>query len=182
VFSGGQFLGGGGALGVAPHGGSVFGLRMSFLANRTIQLNAGGFYGLLERNVYSPLEPPDERISGPVDNDVLWVDVSLHFNLTGGKTWRRLAPFGGVASGLAFTETLPNDPASFRMGTKFYLAPLVGVRYFFAERAALQLESRFHFWQAKYPGAFAQEGINQAEWLVTPWINLGLAWAFDWPF
>ena len=182
VFSGGQFFGGGGSLGVAPHNGSVFGLRMSFLANRTIQINGGGFYGLLERNVYHPLEPPGERVESGIDNDVLWIDGSIHFNMTGGKSWNRLAPFAGAAIGLAFSESLDDDPADFDMGTKFYLAPLVGVRYFLNDRAALQLESRFHFWQIKYSGPFSQELISQSEWSLSPWINFGLAWAFDWPF
>lgn len=182
VFSGGEFFGAGGTLGVGPHGGRVFGLRMSFLANRTIQLNGGGFYGLLERNVYDPTDPPGQRITGPVDNNVFWVDGAIHFNLTGGKTWRRLAPYGGAAIGLAFSENLSDDPAGFKMGTKFYLAPVLGVRLFLADRVALQLENRFNFWQIKYSGAFSQELISSSEWSVSPWVNLGLAWAFDWPF
>lgn len=182
VFSGGQFFGGGGTLGVAPHDGSVFGLRMSFMANRTIQINGGAFYGLLERNVYHPLQPPGNRLEEGIGNDVLWIDGSIHFNLTGGKSWKRLAPFAGSAIGLSFSESLDDDPADFDMGTKFYLAPLVGVRFFLSDRAALQLESRFHLWQIKYSGPFSQELISQSEWSFSPWINLGLAWAFDWPF
>jgi hypothetical protein len=155
---------------------------MSFLANRTVQINGGAFYGLLERNVYHPLQPPGSRLESGVDNDVLWIDGSVHFNITGGKSWNGLAPFAGSAIGLSFSESLPNDPASFDMGTKFYLAPLVGVRFFLSDRAALQLESRFHLWQIKYSGPFSQELISQSEWSFSPWVNLGLAWAFDWPF
>ncbi|HEX9896010.1 MAG TPA: hypothetical protein VGA78_18910 [Gemmatimonadales bacterium] len=182
VLSGGRFLGSGGAVGVAPHGGNVYGLRMSFLANRTIQLSAGGFYGMLSRSIYDPAEPADERIVGTTDTDVLWIDAAIHFNLTGGKTWHRLAPFAGAAAGLAFSENLPDDPASFKMGTKFFLAPVLGVRFFLGQRLALQAESRFNFWQIKYTTAFVQEAIESSEWSVSPWLNLGLAWAFDWPF
>lgn len=182
VVSGGKFFGSGGAIGVAPHQGNVVGLRFSFLANRTIQLNAGGFYGMLERDVYDPTQPAGSRISGPIDNTVVWVEGGLQFNLTGGKSWNRFAPFAGASAGLAFSESLSDDPAFFKMGTKFVFAPVIGTRFFLSDRLALQLESRFNFWQIKYPGAFAQEGIQSSEWSVSPWVNLGLAWAISWPF
>ncbi len=178
VFTGGQFFGNGGDAGVAPHDGPVAGLRMSFLANKTVQINGGVMYGFLGRMIYDPSQPSGERFSGPVDNDVLWLDGSIHFNLTGGKTWHRLAPFVGSGIGVAFTEDLPTT--TFNLGTKFYFAPLVGVRWFLSDAVALQLESRFHFWNIKYSVSFAQESISSSEWSVTPWVNLGLAWA--WPF
>lgn len=178
VFTGGQFFGSGGDAGVAPHDGPVAGLRMSFLANKTVQLNGGVMYGFLGRLIYDPTQPAGERFSGPVDNNVFWLDSSIHFNLTGGKAWHRLAPFVGSAIGVAFTEDLPTT--TFNLGTKFYFAPLVGVRWFLGNAVALQLESRFQFWNIKYTASFAQESIFRSEWSVTPWVNLGLAWA--WPF
>lgn len=178
VFTGGQFFGNGGDAGVAPHDGPVAGLRMSFLANKTVQVNGGVMYGFLGRLIYDPTKPSGERFSGPVNNDVLWADASIHFNLTGGKAWHRLAPFVGSAIGVAFTEDLP--ATVFNLGTKFYFAPLVGVRWFLSDGVALQLEGRFQFWNIKYTTSFAQESITSSEWSVTPWVNLGLAWA--WPF
>jgi hypothetical protein len=182
VFSGGEFFGDGGTIGVAPHEGHVFGLRLSFLANKTIQLNAGGFYGLLQRKIYDPTQPAGDRLIGDADNDVLWIEGSIHFNMTGNKSWHRLAPFAGAATGLAFAENLADDPAGFEMGTKFFLAPLIGTRIFLTDRIALQAEGRFNFWQIKYTASFAQEQVERGEWSLSPWVNLGLAWAFSWPF
>jgi len=178
VFSGGEFFGGGGDAGVAPHDGPVAGFRMSFLANKTVQLDAGIMYGFLGRLVYDPFQPAGQRFSGPVDNDVLWVDGAIHFNLTGGKAWHRLAPFVGNAIGVAFVEDLRTT--AFNLGTKFYFAPLVGVRYFLSDNLALTAEGRFQFWSIKYTVSFAQEGFSASEWSVTPWVNIGLALA--WPF
>lgn len=174
----GQFFGNGGDAGVAPHDGPVAGLRMSFLANKTVQIDAGVMYGLLGRLVYDPFQPVGQRFSGPVDNDVLWAEGAIHFNLMGGKTWHRLAPFVGNAIGLAFVEDLRST--AFNLGTKFYFAPLVGVRYFLSDALALTAESRFQFWSISYTVSFAQEGFSASEWSVTPWVNLGLAIA--WPF
>ncbi len=182
VFSAGRFFGTGGQVGVGPHHGTVVGLRLSFLANKALQLNIGGFYGTLERLVYDPLAPEGSRFSGPEDNTVVWVDGSIHFNLTGGKTWRGLAPYVGAGTGVAFSENLADDPASFRMGSKFTLIPLVGTRFFLADRLALTAEGRFNFWKISYTTPFAGEGVPEEEWVVTPWVNIGLAWAFAWPF
>ena len=178
VASGGQFFGNGGDAGVAPHDGPVFGLRMAFLANKTVQINGGMFYGMLGRLVYTPSQPAGQRFSGPFDNDVIWLDAAIHFNLMGGKTWHRLAPYVGSGVGLAITEDLPGT--SFNMGTKFVFSPLVGVRWFFTDALAIQAESRFQFWNINYTAGFAQEFISSSEWSVTPWINIGLAVA--WPF
>jgi len=178
VLSGGQFFGNGGDAGVAPHDGPVVGLRMSFLANKTVQIDGGMFYGMLGRLVYDPAQPPGQRFSGPVDNDVIWMDAAIHFNLMGGKTWHRLAPFVGTGFGLAIAEDLQGT--TFNLGTKFTFSPTIGVRYFLSDALALNLESRFQFWNIKYEASFAQELISSSEWSVTPWINLGLAVA--WPF
>jgi hypothetical protein len=174
----GQFFGSGGDVGVAPHNGPVVGLRMAFLANRTVQINGGFFYGMLGRMIYDPAQPQGQRFTGPVDNDVIWLDGSIHFNLMGGKTWHRLAPFVGSGIGMAIVEDLPG--ANFNLGTKFSFSPLVGVRYFLTDAVALNFESRFQFWNIKYSASFAQEVFESSEWDVTPWINIGLAIA--WPF
>ena len=132
----GQFFGNGGDAGVAPHDGPVAGLRMSFLANKTVQINGGMFFGQLGRLVYDPAQPTGQRFTGPVDDEVIWLDAAIHFNLMGGKTWHRLAPFVGSGIGMAIVEDVPG--ANFNMGTKFTFSPLVGARFFLSRRARAQ--------------------------------------------
>ena len=178
VLSGGQFFGDGGDVGVAPHDGSTFGLKMAFMANKTVQLNAGFYYGLLGRLIYDPTQPQGQRFTGPVDNDVIWLDGSINFNLMGGKTWHRLAPYVGSGLGMAIVEDVQGT--NFNLGTKFVFSPLIGVRFFVTDAVALSLENRFNFWNIKYTASFAQESVSSSEWSVTPWVNIGLQIA--WPF
>jgi hypothetical protein len=188
VASGGYFFGDGGQVGVAPHDGPVAGLGVTFLSNKPLQFGAGVFWGPMQRNILDLGLPAGQRVIKSVDHNVVWVDVNLHFNFTGNKSWHRLAPFAGVATGVAFTSNVPDDPTVFEMGTKFTFTPLIGTRIFLARRLHLQVEGRFQFWQIKYGEMYYQGDepvITQGrrnEWDVTPWVNVGLGYAVAWPF
>jgi hypothetical protein len=171
----GQFFGDGGTYGVAPHNGQTYGLHINLMANRPVQINAGIIYGDLERLLLDPRKPVGERSTGPVPNSVLWIDTGVQFNLTGNKTWHGLAPYTGVMSGLAFVESAPEDPGLFKMGTTFVLSPMIGTRYFLGRSVHLLAEARFQFWQVKYPTTYGGVG---GQWLLTPWVQLGLGFPF----
>jgi opacity protein-like surface antigen len=172
VASGGYFFGNGGDAGVAPHDGPVFGLRMSFLANKTVAISGGMFYGLLGVSSMTP-QPADKVYRPSTTRSSGSAVISIH-----AQTWHRLAPYVGSGIGMAIVEDLPGT--SFNLGTKFTFSPLVGVRWFLTDALAVQAESRFQFWNIKYTAGFAQEILESSEWSVTPWINIGLAIA--WPF
>lgn len=192
----GQFFGDGGQAAVAPHNGQTYGLHVNLLANKPLQINLGIIYGDLERMLVDPRRSPANRSTGPVPNGVLWVDAAAQFNLTGNKTWHGFAPYTGAATGLAFTETVSEDPGNFKMGTKIVLSPMIGTRYFISKSLHLMVEARFQFWQANYPASYALEPILDPgtpsdphavlpngvlhEWLLTPWVRVGLG--FPWPF
>ncbi|TFG61555.1 MAG: hypothetical protein E4H28_08735 [Gemmatimonadales bacterium] len=190
----GTFKGSGGKLGVAPHDGNTVGLKWSILANRPLQIGFGVSYGRLEHLIQNQSETPDNRTTGPVDTDVIWADVSFQINLTGGKSWRGIAPFFGGAIGLAITSQAANEPTDFEMGNKVYFAPMAGARIFVNSRLHLQVEGRYQFWQVAYPESFRIPpfggGGNDAvlpggalkEWSVTPWVQVGLGWAVSLPF
>lgn len=190
----GYFGGDGGRVGVGPHDGMTYGLQYNILANRTIAIGFGILYGDLQRLVQDPDLPPSTRTSGPISNGVLMTDIAFQFNLTGGKSWHGLAPFIGSAAGLAFTEDPIEDQTGFDMGTRLYLAPMVGTRFFVADRVHLQFDVRFHFWQIKYPESYRRppstapgsppvlpDGVL-SEWDVTTWFRAGLGWSFSLPF
>ena len=193
----GHFFGSGGQVGVAPHDGITGGLHLSFLSDRTVSLLLGVQYGRLERNLIEPTAAPDKQLEGSVLHGTVWVDGAIHFNLTGGKHWRGLAPYVGSAVGLTLTESVAADSNRFDMGTKFTFAPLVGTRVFLGS-AYLFGEARFQFWQVKYPPTFGQEpptapgtpenpnaviptGLLK-EWSVTPWLRAGLGLPWSFPF
>lgn len=194
--AGGYFFGSGGQVGVAPHDGPTGSLQFAFLADKTISILGGVHYGTQQRVLIAPALPKDQQVRGTADHSTLWIDAALHFNVTGNKHWHGLAPYGGVAVGISFTEDVPEDPGRFSMGTKFTFSPLIGTRYFIG-KSYLFAESRFQFWQISYPSTYAQQPIgvpptegNQAviptgvlkEWSVTPWVRGGIGFPWSWPF
>lgn len=194
VFTAGSLGGSGGKIGVAPHNGTTYGVQFNLLANKPLQVGFGLLYADAERLVRNPTRAPATRTTGPFTQDVVFADIALQFNLTGGKSWHRVAPFIGGAVGLAFAGSIPEDSTGFKMGTKGYIAPMIGTRVVLSERLHLQVDARALFWQAKYPPAYREapsgapttepvlpDGVL-AEWIVTPWLRAGLGWSISLPF
>src|SRR2546427_5515986 len=130
----GYFHGDGGQLGVGPHSGMVYGLRHDFLANGTVTIGIAGAWGRLERKVAFPLVTTAPRLRGPVNQDVVFGEGTVQFNLAGGKTWHHLAPYIGSGIGFAFGSSTPEDTSKYKFQWKFYFAPNVGLRVFLSPR------------------------------------------------
>ena len=106
--------------------------------------------GDLQRLIVDPFVAlVNRRVSGPVDQTVTFAEVNLQLNLTGGKTWHRLAPFVGAGVGLTFPSGTPADTSRFEFGKKIYLAPMAGVRIFVTDRLSLRGEARAVFLEAQ---------------------------------
>ena len=91
----GLFGGSGGRFGIAPHDGTVFGLRYDIRTASPIQMGLLLARGNLERLIVDPFVELENRVSGPVDQTVSFLELDLQLNLTGGKSWHRIAPFVG---------------------------------------------------------------------------------------
>jgi hypothetical protein len=87
----GYMFGGGGQLGIGPHGGTVFTLRHDFLADRPLTIGLAGGSATLDRNYADLAATSDPRILGPVQDRVMFGEGVLQLNFTGGKTWNGLA-------------------------------------------------------------------------------------------
>jgi hypothetical protein len=177
--TGGYFLGNGGDVGVGPNSGSTFGARFDLRSGKALALGVGIGYGQLERLIVDPFE---DEVTGPVDQSIVFTEALVTLNLTGSKTWHRLAPFVGVAGGLAFSSDVPADTSGYDFGTKFFFAPTAGTRVFFSPRLHLRLEARAHFWRLNYPLSFRQEpdpviitGAD-SEWDLSPWVLVGFGY------
>ena len=136
------------------------------------------------------------RTSGPVDQSVTFAEANLQLNLTGGKTWHRLAPFVGSGFGVAFAGSTPADTSGFKLGRKIYLAPYAGLRIFATDRLSLRGEARAVFWKLKYPPSFEREPALEpgdppdnsnavitdgrvSEWSTSSWLLVGLGYSFS---
>lgn len=190
------FGGGGGDLGVGPRDGPVYGARYDIRSVNFFQVGVQIARADLERLVIDPFIRVADRVTGPVSQSVTFAELDLQFNVTGGKTWNRLAPFVGVGGGFAFGEGLDGDTTRYDFGNKVFIAPHIGTRLFFAERLHLRAEARGVFWRLKYPDEFSQEpplepgvppddsnavippGGRLEEWTLSSWLGLGLGYSF----
>jgi len=191
------YIGGSGAeFGIGPHKGPVYGIRYDIRTASALQLGLQLAQADLERFIVDPFVQVANRVSGPVSQRVSFVEADLQLNLTGGKTWRGLAPFVGAGAGLTFAGGTPADTSGYDFGNKIYFAPYAGLRVFVTERLHLRGDARIAFWKLKYPASFAEEpplepgdpdGDSNAviddgplsEWTTAPWFQLGLAYSFS---
>jgi hypothetical protein len=192
---GSYFGGSGGRFGIGPHKGTVFGGRYDIRTGSTIQIGLGIARGNVDRFIVDPFVRLANRTTGPVKQSVTFADITLQFNVTGGKSWNRLAPFASAALGLAFAGDTPADTSRYDFGRKIYLAPSAGFRFFVTDRLHLRGEARVVFWKLNYPTTFQNEpteepgtpenpnavipGNNLSEWTGSPWLQVGLGYSFS---
>jgi hypothetical protein len=192
----GQFGGSGGRFEIGPHDGQIYGLRYDVRTGSAVQLGLGVSHATLSRLIVDPFVELANRTSGPVDQSVTFAELNLQLNLTGGKSWHRLAPFVGAGAGLTFSTSTPQDTSKYRFGKKFYVAPSAGVRFFVTDRISLRGEARAVFWKLKYPTTFQDEPALEpgvppdhsnavitdgrlSEWTTSSWLLVGMGIGFS---
>jgi hypothetical protein len=188
---GGYFSGDGGQFNIGPHDGAVFGVRYDVRTGGTIQLGLGIAHGNLKRFIVDPFVPLASRKTGPVRQSVTFADVTIQFNLTGGKSWHRIAPFVAASAGLALAGATPADTSLYDFGRKFYFAPGAGVRAFLSNRLHLRAEAKATFWKLDYPTTFQSIPVADptrppvitdgklTEWTTSSWLQIGLGYSFS---
>lgn len=193
--TGGYFSGDGGRFNIGPHNGTVFGARYDIRTSRTVQLGLGFSRGNLDRFIVNPFVRLADRRTGPVDQSVTFAEITVQMNLTGGKTWHRLAPYAALTGGMAFSEATPADTSRYDFGNKLYLAPAAGFRFFLSDRVHLRAEARATFWKLTYPTTFQAEPVEEpgtpdnpnavitgnslTEWTASSWLQAGLGYSFS---
>jgi len=191
----GYFGGKGGKFNIGPHKGTVFGGRYDIRTGSTIQLGLGIARGNLDRFIVDPFVTLANRRSGPVKQSVTFAELNLQFNVTGGKSWNRIAPYVSAGAGLAFAGNTPADTSRYDFGRKFYFVPAIGLRVFLSDRLHFRSEARVAFWKLNYPTTFQAEPVQEpgtidnpnavipgnklTEWTSSPWLQVGLAYAFS---
>src|SRR5204862_158387 len=103
--------------------------------------------------------------------------------LTGRKTWRGFAPYVGGVLGVAIGGTSPRDTSGYKFGTKFTVAPNVGLRWYPARRLSVRGDVRLVLWKLNYPTQFKQPDpidntpvlsgtASLTEWTSHPWATI----------
>ncbi len=189
----GWFGGSGGSAGVAPHSGQLAGLRYDFLANGTLSLGFAASMAWLDRIILDPNYPIEHAVRDTVPQRTTMGEAIIQFNLTGGKTWHRLAPYVSAGFGLVLGARVPQDTSGFRFRVQGAIIPGIGTRIYLSERLFLRLEARSTFWQVKYPESYRLPPTTDLtkppvlaspakEWLANGWYGIGLSYAFNRPF
>jgi opacity protein-like surface antigen len=184
---GAYFDGGGGTVGVGPHDGWMYGARFQVRSNRSLSLGVGVLFGDLQRRLLDPKAPAGERDKGMVQESMIIPEAVITMNLTGGKTWHRMAPYLGFGAGAAIGGNTPADSSGYDFGTKFSFAPFAGLRIHPIPSLAIRGEIRGNLWKLSYPISYrttADDGTviiadgAVSEWQMSPVYVFGLSFYF----
>lgn len=188
-FSIGYLGGERGTVGIGQSNGVTYGIRYEAAVGGPTLISLGFAYAATDRFVVNPYKDSTTRKSGPFPDDVGLFDLGLQIMLTGGKTWRGLAPYLGASMGLAISHGSPRDTSEYKFGTKFTIAPGVGVRWYPSRRIRVQADARALFWRLNYPASFKVPSpvdssrvlavtAPETDWTTHPWLSIGVGWIF----
>jgi hypothetical protein len=183
---GGYTWGGGGTLGLGPRDGPIVGVRFDARISAPVNLGVVVSFGDYQRNYFDLKDTTGNAKRGLTGTHLIQIEMSGQLNLTGKKAWHRLAPFVGVNGGIAFGSGSSVDSSSYKFGTKFIFAPILGTRVLISNGVLLRVEWRWNFWQLKYPTTYTVStpsgelllGSNLSEWTATPSLTAGLSIGF----
>jgi len=192
VLLGGLVGGSSGRLGIGPSSGQLGGARFEIRMTGPSDAFLGLSYGSFERLIVNPDEGEATRVSGPVNQSVVFVDAGLSVVLTGDKTWHRFAPYLGGGMGLAFGQGAAADSSGYRFHAKLVSGPHAGIRFYASQSISLRVEGRLLFWRIKYPTGFFLEPIRapgeapvldpafdvDTEWTSHPMLTFAVGYSF----
>src|SRR5713101_2604118 len=89
----------------------TFGARYEIPAGKALHFQFTGAYLHGDRFILDPRADSSSpaRRTGPFKSDLALVEVGMQLRLTGGKTWRVLAPYVGTGLGMMFDVKSPGD-------------------------------------------------------------------------
>lgn len=163
----GVIAGSGGPLHAGPRDGTMLSLRVLLRANSTLSLGFALWGATASRTVIDPTRAPGQQERGDTDQQLYGGEATFQMNLTGGKTWRGLAPYIGSGLGAVKSSAIV-DEHGYDFGTKFYFAPMIGTRAFVGQRLSLRLEARAFTWKLSYPSSWAIEPPSSPGTLEDP--------------
>jgi len=189
--TGGRVFGGGGLLGLGPRDGTSEGLRWILRGKNTLQFSFGAWTAGTQRFQIDQADSVATRNKGLVDHRLIAVEFGTQLNITGGKTWHGLAPYGAFGLGFVHGQASPaTDTSGYTFGTKIYFAPAIGTRLFAGQRLYLKVETRALIWSLDYPASYLKEPTKQpgtatapnavnptgltSQYTITPEIRIGI--------
>jgi hypothetical protein len=187
TFFGGRYSAGKDPLGVAPHGGPMFGIRYEKHVGGPAFLTARWSHVNSERLAIDPTKTGAAAQLGRKSVSLNLYDVNLALNLTGQKSFHHIVPVVNFGAGLATCGcTVDLDP--YRFGTPFAISIGGGLRYVPGGRFQLRLDWNDYLYQIKYPeeyyvntsgtGAAAPPAQDRSFWKNNGAFTLGASLLF----
>lgn len=153
------FIGGGDPAGVGPRNGTMLTARYElFLTGPLWLVSRIGYAPSLERTVKDPEADPADRIVGNETDPLMLLDVGFGLNVTGNKSWRRIAPRVTGNLGVASTFNGDRDVGGYRFGTKFVMSYGIGGRYVTGGAWEVSADLTHLFWKMDYPDSYGGDG------------------------
>ena len=108
-FMSGWMLGDRGRLKIGHTNGQTYTFGFEVPIGGTLSFHPSVTYAQTERYVIDPFLNVDQRLSGPVPDDMSFIDLGLRAMLTGNKTWHGLAMYASGGLGMAVSMGGPRD-------------------------------------------------------------------------
>lgn len=160
--------------GVGPGSGMLLSARHDLRVTGPLWLYTRLSYApSLTRTVKDPLLTGAARIVGESKRPLTILESGFQFNITGNKSWKRLAPYIHTGFGVATGGTAKYDVGGYRFGTKFIVNYGVGTRIATGSAWELQADLTQSLWQYKYPNDYGGDGtINDQSILGLTSLNV----------
>ncbi|MDP3775627.1 MAG: hypothetical protein Q8Q85_15305 [Gemmatimonadales bacterium] len=145
----GRFAGARTAAGVGARPGTYVGLRFDTRLSGPADFWASVARVASSRRVVNP--DTVVTVTGPVDMPLIAADLGLALNLTGAKTWHRLAPYVGLGIGVLSPTKTVTDPGGYQAATNFSFVPTIGTRVFVGRALAIRIDARDYYFRYEWP-------------------------------
>lgn len=160
----GWFINGGDPAGVGPRNGLMVSGRYELFLTGPLWFITGVSYAPgLERTVKDPEVSPELRIVGTDEENLLLLDAGLALNLTGNKSWHRLAPRVHASLGLASSLGSSYDIGGYRFGNKFLFQWGMGTRIVTGSAWEVSADLSHLLWKMSYPDTYGGDGSASDE-------------------
>lgn len=167
----------------------IVGVRYQLRFGGPISGEAALAFSPTERDVVvasaDPNNPAPVSSGNTAEASVLMGDVGIVFQLTGPRTWHRLAPYlaanGGIVADLAGTSAAEEDlpeGTRFEFGPSFAVGGGIGTDWFPTQRLSVRLEVRDRLWKLEVPERLRGNRREISEWTNNATFTLGAAFHF----
>lgn len=146
----GRFAGNRTVAGVGAKPGPLLGVRFDTRLSGPADLWASVARIASSRRVVDPTDTV-LKVSGPIDMPLIAADLGIALNLTGAKTWHRIAPFVGIGLGVLSPTKTVTDPGGYRAASNFSFVPTIGTRAFLGRSLALRLDAQDYYFRYEWP-------------------------------